>query len=133
MQAGWGAGGVATAAAAQDFKYTARRLGDKEQETGEGGGGPCETTSQLGIITWGLLLGEEGAYGRPSWVLLIPLRLIYFFSVAPHGMQNSPDQISNPCPLQWKYGVLTTGPPRNSSPYVSILSTCCQFPDTSTL
>lgn len=28
-------GGVATAAA-QDFKYTARRLGDKEQETGEG-------------------------------------------------------------------------------------------------
>lgn len=35
VQAGRGAGGVATAAA-QDFKYTARRLGDKEQETGEG-------------------------------------------------------------------------------------------------
>lgn len=36
VQAGCrGAGGVA-AAAAQDFKYTARRLGDEEQETGEG-------------------------------------------------------------------------------------------------
>ena len=38
--------------------------------------------------------------------------LLYFFFLAtPHSMQNFPDQGSNPCPLQWKQGVLTTGPP----------------------
>ena len=30
-------------------------------------------------------------------------------------MQNFIDQESNPCPLYWKGGVLTTGPPGKSS------------------
>ena len=34
---------------------------------------------------------------------------ILLFLAALRGMRN---QGLNPCPLQWKYGVLTTGPPR---------------------
>ena len=45
--------------------------------------------------------------------------LFYFLSylsATPRGMQdlNAPDQGWNPCALQWKHGVLTTGPPGNS-------------------
>ena len=36
---------------------------------------------------------------------------IYLFLIAPHGMQNFPDQGTNPRPLQWKLRVLTTEPP----------------------
>ena len=34
----------------------------------------------------------------------------------PHSLRDlsSPDQGSNPCPLQWKHRVLTTGPPGKS-------------------
>ena len=38
-------------------------------------------------------------------------QLIKLFLATPHSMQNFPDQGSNPCPLHWKHGVLTTGPP----------------------
>ena len=33
-----------------------------------------------------------------------------------------PDQRSNPCPLQWKHGVLTTGPPGNSQKWTKDLN-----------
>ena len=40
-------------------------------------------------------------------------QIIYFF---PFGRttRNFPDHGSNPCPLQWKRGVLTAGPPGKS-------------------
>ena len=34
----------------------------------------------------------------------------FFFLAAPRSMQDV-SSLSNPCPLQWKHGVLTTGPP----------------------
>ena len=41
-----------------------------------------------------------------------------FFLAVPHGMKNFAHQESNPPPLQWKPGVLTTGLP--GKPYVPI-------------
>ena len=38
----------------------------------------------------------------------------------PHGMQTLPNQGCKRCPLQWKLGVLTTGPPGKSQESVSI-------------
>ena len=38
----------------------------------------------------------------------------FFFFAIPRGMWNFPDQGLNPCPLQWKRGVLSTGPPGKS-------------------
>ena len=42
----------------------------------------------------------------------------YFFWLCCEACRNAgsqfPDQASNPCPLQWMRGVLTTGPPGNS-------------------
>ena len=40
--------------------------------------------------------------------------LFFFFLAAPCVMRNFPDQGLNLCPLQWKRGVLTTGPPGKS-------------------
>ena len=34
----------------------------------------------------------------------------YFFFLAWHVGSSFPNQGSNPCPLQWKHGILTTGP-----------------------
>ena len=42
----------------------------------------------------------------------------FYFFAALLGMWNFPDQGPNPCPLQWKCGVLTTGPPGKS--YTSV-------------
>ena len=44
---------------------------------------------------------------------LSPLHVfnIFFFFATPHGLWNSPNQESNPYPLQWKHRVLTPGPP----------------------
>ena len=39
---------------------------------------------------------------------------LFFFLAAWHVGSYFPNQGSNPCPLQWKYGVLTTGPPGKS-------------------
>ena len=56
-----------------------------------------------------------------SWKLTLewPARStssVPFFSLAPCGLWDLkvPNQGSNPCPLQWKRGVLTTGPPEES-------------------
>ena len=48
---------------------------------------------------------------------------ICFFSffVTPYSMQNFSSQGLNPCPLQWKSGVLTSGPPGKSEGNVSLL------------
>ena len=43
--------------------------------------------------------------------------IFFSFLATPLGMWNFPDQGSNPCPLQWKHGVLTTGPPGKSTKY----------------
>ena len=45
-----------------------------------------------------------------TWVHLRPL----FFLATSCGMWNFPNQGSNLCPLQWKWRVLTTGPPGKS-------------------
>ena len=43
-----------------------------------------------------------------------PFGSFFFFFAALHSFQNFPGQWSNPCPLQWKCGILTTGPPAKS-------------------
>ena len=43
------------------------------------------------------------------------LKFIYLFMATPRSTQNFPNQGSNPCPLHWKRGVLTTGPPGKST------------------
>ena len=43
------------------------------------------------------------------------LPFFFFGCTAQHVGSQFPDQGSNPCPLQWKCGVLTTGLPGNSS------------------
>ena len=42
------------------------------------------------------------------------LLLLLFFGRTVWGNLSSPNQELNPCPLQWKLRVLTTGPPANS-------------------
>ena len=39
---------------------------------------------------------------------------LFSLFIAPHGIQNLPDQGSNPSPLQGKCGILTAGPPGKS-------------------
>ena len=51
----------------------------------------------------------------------------YFFSVQPVGSE-FPDQGSNPSLLQWKLGVLTTGPPRNSQQKLFQVRFCLRRP-----
>ena len=41
-------------------------------------------------------------------------KFTYLYMATPCGMRNFPDQGSNLCPLHWKGGVLTTGPPGKS-------------------
>ena len=50
---------------------------------------------------------------RNCFLLVI---FFFFFWPLPRGMQDPwfPDQGSNPCPLQWKHGTFTTGPPGKS-------------------
>ena len=43
---------------------------------------------------------------------------LFFFLAIPSGMWNSPDQESNPFPLQWKHGVITTD--HQESPTISL-------------
>ena len=54
-----------------------------------------------------------GCVWSPSWTSAVAprLSLFFFFLTALCSMQNFPNQGSNPCPLQWKLRVLTTGPP----------------------
>ena len=40
---------------------------------------------------------------------------LFLFLAAPCSVRNFPSQGLNPCPLHWKHGVLTTGPPGKSS------------------
>ena len=49
-------------------------------------------------------------------LLLLFYLFIYFFGcTVRHLGSHFPDQGLNPCPVQWKHGVLTTGPPGKSS------------------
>ena len=63
-----------------------------------------------------------------------PFALTYHcFLAVPHGMWDlSSPQGLNPCPLQWKPGVLTTGPPGKSlfslrPMQLLLMSSCCFF------
>ena len=61
---------------------------------------------------------EQGEMERCSACLLLLL-----FSAPPYGMQNlSPLTRMEPVPLQWKHGVLTTGPPGKSRDVVQWIS-----------
>ena len=42
------------------------------------------------------------------------IAILLFFLAAPRGMQSFPNQGSDPCPMQWKCRVSTTGPPGKS-------------------
>ena len=60
-------------------------------------------------LTHVLFSGTLGA------VIIIPTLLFFFFFVTLHGMRClRPNQGSDPCLLQWKRAVLTTGPPGKS-------------------
>ena len=56
-------------------------------------------------------------WGHNRWLLQSRSSLSFCFVLATlGGMQDQfPDQESNPGPLRWEYGVLTTGPPGTSS------------------
>ena len=45
---------------------------------------------------------------------------IFFFFATPYSMQNFSSQGLSPRPLQWKPGVLTSGPPGKSEGHVSL-------------
>ena len=68
----------------------------------------------------------------PSWAALFthsPLPIFFFF-VALEWFVGSlfPNSELNLVPQQWKYGVLTTGPPGNSLPYTFIFFWVCTSP-----
>ena len=49
-----------------------------------------------------------------SWFLFIFLFFSLFGYIMQHVRSQFPEQGLNLCSLQWKHGILTTGPPRNS-------------------
>ena len=48
-----------------------------------------------------------------------PCSFFFFGRAAGHAGSSFPDQGWNPCPLQWKHRILTTGPPGKSQPHDS--------------
>ena len=63
-------------------------------------------------FTWGCGLRDVG---EDSKLLVTTTSLLLLFLAPAHSRWDKfPDQESNPCLLQWKHGVLTTGPPRKS-------------------
>ena len=84
----------------------------------------CHTTSKETVKKCGLddplfgqLLGWTGQEGRDVY-------LFFFFFLphhTPYSMQNFSSQGLNPCPLQWKPGVLTSRPLGKSEENVSLL------------
>ena len=59
------------------------------------------------------------------WQFFLPSFCLFgfFFLATPHSMWGSSNQRWNPCPLQWKHRVLTTGPPGNSPSFFVSLKT----------
>ena len=54
---------------------------------------------------------------------LLSFCLFVCFLATPHSIWGSSNQRWNPCPLQWKHRVLTTGPPGNSPSFLVSLKT----------
>ena len=64
---------------------------------------------------------------------IYPCSLFYLFTfdrTAQHVGSQFPNQGSNPCPLQWKHGVLTTGPPGKSLQFILYLIVCTSYSST---
>ena len=68
-----------------------------------------------------MLLGSSCLSSTWDLVLLfIAVTSLYYFSLSlfflghAMGMQNFPNRGSNPCPPQWKLGILTPGPSEKS-------------------
>ena len=51
----------------------------------------------------------------------------FVFSATPYSTQNFSNQGLNPCPLQWKPGVLTSGPRGKSEGHVSLFFNLLQL------
>ena len=73
---------------------------------------------------WNRLTASEGTSADQALdlELLVPITLFFFFSPHCKDMQSFPDQGSNPCLLQWKPRVLTTGLPGKSFLLIIIIS-----------
>ena len=58
----------------------------------------------------------QGTLSILSGVLLLSVSLLFWFGAGACSLWNfsSTGQASNPCPLQWKHGVLTSRPPWKS-------------------
>ena len=74
---------------------------------------------------WTRLTASEGTSPDKALglELLVPITLFcFFFPPTLQGRQSFPDQGSNPCLLQWKPRVLTTGLPGKSFLLINILT-----------
>ena len=76
--------------------------------------------SEYAIPIW----GRKKKQTPKSFKKINLLKKINLFLTTTCGMQNFPDQGSNPCPLHWKGGILTTGPPAKSNKLRPIHTKC---------
>ena len=78
----------------------------------ENPGGQTQNNFQMILtpaIAWNHFSRSHFWWGIMNTTFILTLKASCFF-LLPHGMQNF-DQRLNLCPLQWKHGVLTIGPP----------------------
>ena len=77
---------------------------------------PCYSPGQnTGVGSLSLLWGIFPTQGSN---LCLPHCRQILYQLSHKGSPKLPDQGSNPCPLHWKYRVLTTGSPEKSHVYV---------------
>ena len=58
---------------------------------------------------------QDQQYENVQWAIFF---FFFWLNLEWHAGSYFPDQVSNPCPLQWKCRVLTTGPLGKSLSYV---------------
>ena len=73
------------------------------------------TLCLLGLTFSAREIGPIGPSTHLGFVVVVVF-LFFFFVAVLHSTGNFPNQESNPHPLHWKHGVLTTGSPGKSSP-----------------
>ena len=69
---------------------------------------------QSSLRGWAFPLQDSGRHRTVQGLGEVTGSDSFFFPAPPHGMWNFPDEGSNPRPLQWKCGILTTGRPGKS-------------------